>query len=303
MTVPPGRTTPGTARTAGPAAPERAIAPAGTAAPQGIERSSGWTAGRDALRAEWTKQRTVAGPAWLLAATVVLTTGIGAAVAAAAHCRPGASCEVDTARLSLTGVQLGQAVVAVLAATAVGAEYGTGLIRVTLAAVPGRLTALAAKAVLVTVPVMLAATGGVLGALLAGRLLLPGHGFTRSRGFTALTLTDGPVLRAAGGSVLYLALVALLTLGIAMAVRDTAAALGVVLGLLYLFPIIGAALTNPSWHRHLDQVSPMTAGLAIQATSNLRALPIAPWPGLGVLGAWAAAALLVGALSLRFRDA
>ena len=33
----------------------------------------------------------------------------------------------------------------------------------------------------------------------------------------------------------------------------------------------------------------MTAGLAIQATTNLRRLPIAPWAGLGVLAAWAAA--------------
>ena len=38
----------------------------------------------------------------------------------------------------------------------------------------------------------------------------------------------------------------------------------------------------------------MTAGLAIQATTDLRSLPISPWAGLGVLAAWAAAALLVG---------
>src|SRR6185369_10806500 len=100
-----------------------------------------------ALRAEWTKQRTVAGPAWLLAVVVVLTIAVSAAAAATSHCRPGTECQVDTARLSLTGVQVGQAVVAVLAATAVGAEYGTGLIRVTLTAVPGRLTLLATKAV------------------------------------------------------------------------------------------------------------------------------------------------------------
>jgi hypothetical protein len=42
----------------------------------------------------------------------------------------------------------------------------------------------------------------------------------------------------------------------------------------------------------------MTAGLAIQATTGLRSLPIGPWPGLGVLAAWAAAALLAGGLLL-----
>jgi ABC-2 type transport system permease protein len=47
----------------------------------------------------------------------------------------------------------------------------------------------------------------------------------------------------------------------------------------------------------------MTAGLAIQATTSLRTLPINPWAGLGVLAAWAAAALLAGGLLLRLRDA
>jgi ABC-2 type transport system permease protein len=47
----------------------------------------------------------------------------------------------------------------------------------------------------------------------------------------------------------------------------------------------------------------MTAGLAIQATTGLIALAIAPWAGLGVLAAWAAAALLAGGVLLRLRDA
>jgi ABC-2 type transport system permease protein len=47
----------------------------------------------------------------------------------------------------------------------------------------------------------------------------------------------------------------------------------------------------------------MTAGLAIQATTGPNRLPIAPWAGLGVLAAWAAAALLAGGLVLSWRDA
>ena len=111
------------------------------------------------------------------------------------------------------------------------------------------------------------------------------------------------MLRAAAGSVLYLALIALLSLGVAAAVRDAAAAIGAVLGLLYVFPIISAVVSVPSWHRHLDQIAPMTAGLTIQATTGLRGLPVSPWAGLGVLAAWAAAALLAGVLLLHFRDA
>jgi ABC-2 type transport system permease protein len=103
--------------------------------------------------------------------------------------------------------------------------------------------------------------------------------------------------------VLYLALIGLLSLGVATAVREAAVAIGIVLGLLYLFPILGQVVGSPDWHRHLDQIAPMTAGLAIQASTGLRGLPIGPWAGLGVLAAWAAAALLAGGLMLRLRDA
>ena len=133
--------------------------------------------------------------------------------------------------------------------------------------------------------------------------MLPGHGFTAARGFTPLSLAHGPTLRAAAGSVLYLVLIALLSLGTATAVRDSAVAVGVMLGLLYLFPIIAAAVTDPHWQQHLEQIGPMSAGLAIQATTGLSSLPIGPWAGLGVLAAWAAAALLAGGLLLRARDA
>jgi ABC-2 type transport system permease protein len=81
------------------------------------------------------------------------------------------------------------------------------------------------------------------------------------------------------------------------------AAVGIVLGLLYLFPIVANVVDDGSWHRHLEQIGPMTAGLAIQATTGLRGLPISPWAGLGVLAAWAAGALLVGGILLRLRDA
>jgi ABC-2 type transport system permease protein len=177
------------------------------------------------------------------------------------------------------------------------------MIRTTLTAMPHRATVLAAKAVTLTGVVTAAGTIAVLGSLLAGRLILPGHGFTAARGCPALSLADGPTLRAAAGSVLYLTLIALLSLGIATAVRDSATSIGVVLGLLYLFPIISLTIGNPHLQRLLQQTGPMNAGLAIQATTDLRSLPISPWAGLCVLAAWTAAALLTGALLLRLRDA
>ncbi|TMR98248.1 ABC transporter permease subunit [Nonomuraea basaltis] len=257
---------------------------------------------RRETHAEWTKLRTVAGPGWLLAGTVVLTVALSAVAASAVSC-PSAGCGHDATRLGLMGVQLGQAMVALLAVLAVCGEYSTGLIRTSLTAMPRRTTMLAAKAGLLTGLTLVAGTVAVLGSVLAGRLLLPGSGFTPEHGYPPLSLADGPTLRAAVGSVLYLALIALLSVGIAIAVRDSAAATGVVLGLLYLFPVAIRMIADEDTQRFLWTISPANAGLAVQATTDAAVLPLSPWEGLGVLTAWTAAALLVGGLLLRRRDA
>jgi len=216
-------------------------------------------------------------------------------VAAATRYSPLGSYQ-DTTKLALTGIDLGQAVIAIVAVLIISGEYSSGMIRVTLAAIPRRPLVLAAKAAWVTALALAAGTVAVLACLLAARLILPGHGYLQ------LSLAHGPTLRAAAGSVLYLALIALLSLGIATAVRDSAVAIGVVLAVLYLFPIIAQVL-GPRWQHDVMQIGPMTAGLSIQATTHLSSLPIGPWSGLGVVAAWAAAALVIGGLVLRLRDA
>jgi ABC-2 type transport system permease protein len=254
------------------------------------------------LHAEWTKLRTVAANGWLLLAAIALTVALGAAATAAVDYASTSSVE-DTTKLSLTGIDLGQAIVAILAVLVISSEYSTGTIAVTLAATPRRTVVLAAKATILGALTIAAGTIAVLGSLLAGRLILPGNGFTSGHGYPTLSLAHGPTLRAAAGTVVYLTLIALLSLGIATAVRDSATAIGLVLGLLYLFPIIKQVVTNPTWQRHLEQIGPMAAGLAIQNTTNTHHRPIGPWSGLAVLAAWSAAGLLVGGLLLRQRDA
>jgi ABC-2 type transport system permease protein len=255
-----------------------------------------------ALRAEWTKLRTTPGPAWLLAGAVVLTAGVSAAVVAASRCPAGTTCQVDMAKTSLTGVLVGQAVVAILAVLIVSNEYSSQLIKITLAAIPRRIAVLGAKALLVGSLVLLAGAVAVGACILDGRAILSAHGFTAARGIPALSLSNGPVLRAACGSVLYLVLIALLSVGIAVLVRDSAVSIGAVLALLYVFPIVTSFVQNPTWQHRLQRYSPM-AGLNIQATTNLHGLPITPWGGLGVLALWALAALLAGGLVFRLRDA
>jgi ABC-2 type transport system permease protein len=259
-----------------------------------------WAMG-DALRAEWIKLRSLASTYWLLAGVAALSVGVSIAVAAATNYPSGGY--QDIPKLSLTGLDVGQAAVAVLAVLVISNEYSTGMMRITLTAMPRRFMVLGAKTATLAGLVIVGGVLAVGGSLLAGRIILPGKGFTVAHGYQLLSLGHGPTLRAAVGSVLYLVLVALLSVGVATAVRDSATAIGVVLGLLYLFPFLAQVVSNATWTRHLDQIGPMTAGLAIQATTNLQSLPISPWAGLGVLAAWAGGALLVGAVVFRFRDA
>jgi ABC-2 type transport system permease protein len=237
---------------------------------------------RAALHAEWTKLRTVPGTLPLLLGIVVSTVGLSAAVDTCS----GAECGADLPRLSLTGVQLGQAVVAIFAVVVMGDEYRTGIATATFTAVPRRQWVLAAKIVLVTVPVAAAAIIAVCGCLILERLRLPSHEM---------------LLRPAAGSALYLILVALLSLGAATALRSSAAAAGTVLALLYAAPVITMAVTDPTWQRHLRQVGPATAGSAVQTTVGSPV--IEPWKGMGIVALWSLGALLLGAILLERRDA
>jgi ABC-2 type transport system permease protein len=252
------------------------------------------------LHAEWTKLRTVSGPVWLVVATVAATVAVSAPAVAAARCT-SAACGIDPAKVSLTGIYLGQAVIAILGVLIIGNEYSTGMIRLSLVAMPRRLSFLGAKAVLLTGIALVTSVLAVAGSVIFGLAMLPGRGFTAANGYASLTVSAD--VRAAVGATLYLTLIALISLGVTAAVRDSGAAIGVVLGLLFLFPIIAGLTPDAALKRHLEQIGPMTAGLDVQTTVKVGSLPLTPWQGLGVVALWAAGALLLGATVLHHRDA
>ena len=240
---------------------------------------------RAALRAEWSKLRTLPDFAVSLALVVVLTVAVSAASAAAGSGGP------DPVHATLLGVQLGQAVAAIAGVQILAGEYGSGLIHATLLAVPRRRRVLVAKAALLTGGVAAAALAAVAGSALAGGLLLPS------------LPAGGPLLRAVTGSVLYLILIALLGLGTAAAVRNTVAAAGVVLSLLYVLPVVLTLLTDPDWQRWVYRTTPSSALQSIQTTVGAAELPLGAWSSLAVTAGWAAAALALGLLLLARRDA
>jgi len=262
------------------------------------------------VRAEWTKLRTEPGQLWSAVATGVILVAaavIWATGAVAQQCpdeAPGCVTEiVDIVRLSLSGVQFAQFAVIVLAVLVTTDEYATGLIHSTLLATPRRRAVLASKAMVVTAAALSGGAWGVLVSLPVARVVLAGNGFTTANGYPPISLADGPTMRAAGGSILYLGLIALLSIGVGLAVRHTLAALTVVTCLLYALPLVGVALGNVHIQRFIAKYAPLPAGLSIQATQRLDQLVIGGWPGLGVVAAWASVALLVGAVMFAVRDA
>jgi ABC-2 type transport system permease protein len=264
------------------------------------------------LRAEWTKLRSVPSTFWLLLATVASTIAFGLLVCSAVDtgggtpgCTPGApGCgDEDVVLNSLSGAYLGQIAVVALGVLAATAEYATGTIRSTFAAMPGRSRVVLAKAVALEGPVLVAGLLASAGSFLFGQPILHANGFIPSQGYPTASLVDAPAVRAIMGTALYLGVIALFAFALGTIVRRPGAALAVVLTVVYAPAIVSLMLAEPlrGW---VQKASPMMAGLAVQRTV-LRAdsVPIGTWAGLGVATAWSAIALVVALWLVRRRDA
>lgn len=259
-----------------------------------------------ALRAEWIKLRSVRSTAWTLLAGFGLTLLLTVFVCSSTTTEggsPGHPGDNDIVRDSLAGVWLGQIAFVLLAVLVIASEYSTGTIRATFAANPRRRVVLGAKAAILGA--LLAAAGLLTAAasFTVGQALLRGNGFDYDGGYPAVTLTDGPALRAVVGTGVYLTGLALLAFAIAAIVRRTAAAISIVLGLVFV-PVIAVGLLPESPGELVQKLSPVTAGLAVQQTvERSDAVPLGPWEGLGVLFAYALGALAVALWLIQRRDA
>jgi ABC-2 type transport system permease protein len=258
-----------------------------------------------AVGAEWIKLRSVRSSAGMVVAAIafsLLGTFLlcyGSTTEGGSPGRPG---DNDIVRDSLAGVWLGQILFAVLAVLVVTSEYSTGTIRATFSAFPRRRIVLAAKTLVTGLVVLAAGLLTAAACFLLGQSLLRGNGFDYAGGYPHASLDEGPVLRAVAGSGLYLAALALLALGIAAIVRHTATAITVVLALMFV-PPIAAGMLPEGLSEPLQKFSPM-AGLAVQETvERSDSIPIGPWAGLAVLGAYALGVLAIAAFLIRRRDA
>jgi ABC-2 type transport system permease protein len=259
-----------------------------------------------ALRAEWTKARSVRSTTWATLALVVGTVGLSALSCATGSTEGGSPAspgDDDIVLFSLSGVYLGQIAVVVLATLAITSEFATDIVRATFAAIPRRASVLVAKAVVVTSIALVVGTITCVLSFLVGQWLLRGNGYVYEGGYPTASLTDGATARAVFGAGLYLGVLAVLSLGVGAVVRHTAGAISAVLAVLFV-PQIMIGLLSDDVADVIQRVTPMSAGLAVLQTTDRDILgPSGPWAGLAVAAAWAGAALLAGLWMVHRRDA
>ena len=209
-----------------------------------------------------------------------------------AHMHPGELAHFNPIDRSLVGLNFSQLAIGVLGVLFISGEYGTGMIRSTLAAAPKRLPVLWAKAILFcSVTFVLMEIAGF-AAFLAGQAALGTHG---------TTLSAPGAFRATSGTGLYLTVVALLGIALGFVIRSTAGGIAALVGLLLVLPGI-LAILPASWQDNIGPYLPATAGAALY-TVRPDGASLAPWTGFGVFVLYAVAAVIAAAVVLTRRDA
>ncbi|PWD51995.1 hypothetical protein C8046_16445 [Serinibacter arcticus] len=161
---------------------------------------------------------------------------------------------------------------------------------------------LAAKALVVGVVVFVT---GVVGTLLAWLVTLP-----LLPDVAAVSLTDGDTWRVIAGTGAYLALIALLSLGLGTIVRNSAGAISAVLGVLLMLPLVFTILggLGQGWANDVMAYLPGPAGeqlMAVGGAADAMAADFATLsPAVGglVLAGYVAVVLVVAGTLVKKRD-
>ena len=248
------------------------------------------------VRAEWTKLRALRSTWWCGLTAVVLIVGLGAAIAGSgtAYHVSAADSAAKGVSASLLGLLFAQLVIGVVGVLALSGEYGTGMIRATLAVVPSRLPVLWAK-VIVLVGLVLPVT-----LLCAFVDFFAATALVSSRGGSVISLTDPGVLRTVVGSSLYL-IVVIIGLALGALLRKTAAGLAVFAAVFFVIPIVVGAL--PQNITGFAPYLPSNAGGALWGSPLGTAHALSPWAGFAVLCGYAVVLIALAAWRLRSRDA
>jgi ABC-2 type transport system permease protein len=241
---------------------------------------------RHAARMEWIKLRSQRSAAWTLLFGVAATIGLGVVAGFNTKNPHG-----DPTNNILAGVALGQVVLGVLGVLVMTSEYSSGMIRATLAAIPRRPLAMAAKAAVFGAVALAAGEVACFAAFLAGvaalRPTVPHPALSQPTALRAVALTGA-----------YLALIGLIGLGLGAIVRHGATAIAALVAIVFVLPIVGFGTTKAG-----QFLPELIAANSLSAVKPVSGYTLSPWAGIGVICFYAAALLGAGMWLLTRRDA
>lgn len=265
-----------------------------------MEESQVLSAGRyrvtNVARSEIAKVLTLRSTAIIFGLTVVASLVVtGLVTHAALHHVPPFG--YDPTQSSLTGMITVALAGGVFGALLITGEYSSGTIRTTLAATPKRPLLLGTKMVVTaTLTVVFCEVLSFLSFFL-GQAILSGGGAPSAN------LGSPGALRAVVMTGLFIALLALMSFGLGLIFRSTAAAIAGFAGVVFVLPLVVHGISEPS----LRYVPSNILTNSIMATVSQRPggidPPLAPAVGLALMALYAAIALAVGAVLFVRRDA
>jgi hypothetical protein len=250
---------------------------------------------RRAVRMERIKLTSVRSTWWLAIAAVVAMAATGLGVGLGYRSHTPVATQAQILNNSLAGAIAAQLLLGALGVLMVTSEYGTGMIRSTLAAVPRRGIVLAAKAAVCGVAAVTVGLVASFAGYLSGQLAI------RGTAIPAASLGDGPVLRAVLMTGVYLGATALIGAGLGFVLRHSGAAIGLLFALMFV-PSIAVGLFGEG---------AIAVGRFVPLLMLLNSVSVIT-PGSGLFSGWisallmcgyAAVAILFGGVLLRHRDA
>lgn len=264
------------------------------------------------LRAEWIKFRTMRSTYVLLAIGLVLLTGIWVLVSMTFFEEEfGGAAGAFADAVNLTAVAIAGSVglvqlfFGILGAMAVTSEYSSGSIRSTLTAVPGRISVLIAKAVVLFLSSTILSLLAIGAALLISDAVIPDLTID-------MQLGDPEIVRALIGAGIYLGGVAVFGSVCGWLARGP---IGGITGAVSLFPVVPFIFGSipVQWMNVVSDVLPSNFGQAMYSIGGImeemsdqlfpETFVLTPYEGLGIFVAYALVALAVAALLLKRRDA
>jgi ABC-type transport system involved in multi-copper enzyme maturation permease subunit len=252
------------------------------------------------LVSEWTKFRSLRSTLYTLLTGVVLTIGIGAvfsAVTASQYHTFSASqrASFNAVTTSLNGAAFAVVAFGVLGVLAMSGEYGTGMIRSSLTAVPRRLPVLWGKLAVFAGTIFSVSFIASLISFFLGQALLSSHHLN-------VALSAPGALRSVIGVALYVTVAGMIGVALGALLRNSAAGISTFAALFFVIPPL-AGLLPASVSNHLGPYLPSNAGGVLWGGASNVHNALSPWTGFGLLCGYAAVLVAAAAWRLRRADA